>query len=62
MHMRTTIDIDDALLERAQQLTKIKSKKVVVEKALRLLVLQLENQKKLSDYRGKIQLDEKAFE
>ncbi|TWI99299.1 VapB protein of antitoxin of type II toxin-antitoxin system [Mucilaginibacter frigoritolerans] len=49
------------LLAKAQQLTKIRTKKAIVEKALRLLV-QLEGQKELSVYWGKIQLDEKAFE
>jgi Arc/MetJ family transcription regulator len=59
--MRTNIDIDDTLLLKAQRITKIKTKKAVVEKALQVLV-QLENQKRLLDYWGKIQLDEKAFE
>jgi len=59
--MRTNIEIDDTLLAKAQQLTKIKTKKAVVEKALELLV-QLENQKIILDYWGKIQLDETAFE
>jgi Arc/MetJ family transcription regulator len=59
--MRTNIEIDDTLLAKAQQLTKIKTKKAVVEKALELLV-QLENQKIILNYWGKIQLDEKAFE
>ncbi|WP_317131274.1 type II toxin-antitoxin system VapB family antitoxin [Mucilaginibacter frigoritolerans] len=61
IHIRTNIDIDDMLLAKAQQLTKIRTKKAIVEKALRLLV-QLEGQKELSVYWGKIQLDEKAFE
>jgi Arc/MetJ family transcription regulator len=59
--MRTNIDIDDNLLLKAQKLTNIKTKKGIVEKALQTLV-QLENQKKLLDFWGKIQLDEKAFE
>jgi Arc/MetJ family transcription regulator len=59
--MRTNIDINDTLLLKAQTLTKIKTKKAVVEKALQVLI-QLENQKALLDYWGKIQLDEKAFE
>ena len=61
MCMRTNIEINDSLLSKAQKLTNIKTKKAVVEKALELLV-QLENQKLLLDYWGKIQLDEKAFE
>jgi Arc/MetJ family transcription regulator len=59
--MRTNIEIDDKLMAKAQKLTKIKTKKAVVEKALEVLV-QLENQKILLDYWGKIHLDEKAFE
>ena len=59
--MRTNIEIDDKLMAKAQKLTKIKTKKAVVEKALEILI-QLENQKTILDYWGKIQLDEKAFE
>jgi Arc/MetJ family transcription regulator len=59
--MRTNIDIDDDLMLKAQKLTKIKTKKAVVEKALQLLV-QLENQSKLRDLWGKIEMDDKAFE
>ncbi len=36
--MRTTIDIDDRLMATAQQLTKIKNKKVLIDNALRLYV------------------------
>ncbi|GAB3903172.1 type II toxin-antitoxin system VapB family antitoxin [Mucilaginibacter boryungensis] len=59
--MRTNIDIDEDLMFKAQKLTKIKTKKAVVEKALQLLV-QLENQSKLRDLWGKIEIDDKAFE
>ncbi len=58
--MRTNIDIDDALLLKAQKLTNIKTKKGVVEKALQQLV-QLENQKKLLDLWGKVELDKNLF-
>lgn len=58
--MRTTIEIDDTLLAKALQLSEIKTKKAVVEAALRLFI-QVESQKTLSDYWGKIQLDEEAF-
>jgi Arc/MetJ family transcription regulator len=59
--MRTNIDIDEGLMEKAQQLTKIKTKKAVVQKALELLV-QLENQSKILDLWGKVEMDDKAFE
>jgi len=59
--MRTNIDIDDDLMLKAQKLTKIKTKKAVVEKALQLLV-QLENQSKLRNLWGQIEMDDKAFE
>ncbi|MES2278965.1 MAG: type II toxin-antitoxin system VapB family antitoxin [Bacteroidota bacterium] len=59
--MRTNIDIDDDLMLKAQKLTKMKTKKAVVEKALQLLV-QLENQSKLRDLWGKIEMDDKAFQ
>jgi Arc/MetJ family transcription regulator len=36
--MRTTIDIDDRLLQRAMRLSGIRTKKAVVEAALRLLI------------------------
>ena len=57
--MRTNIDIDDKLIAKAQQLSNIKTKKAVVEKALQLFV-QLENQKKLADLRGKVKFFEDA--
>jgi hypothetical protein len=45
---------------KAQKLSNIKTKKDVVEKALRLFVA-LENQKKLTDLRGKIEIDDEAY-
>jgi Arc/MetJ family transcription regulator len=36
--MRTTIDIDDALMRKAMRLSGLTTKKAVVEAALRLLV------------------------
>ncbi|MEO6849638.1 MAG: type II toxin-antitoxin system VapB family antitoxin [Mucilaginibacter sp.] len=59
--MRTNIEIDDTLMAKAQQLSKIKTKKAVVEKALELFVT-IENQKKLMDLWGKIEIDDKAYE
>ena len=42
--MRTNIEIDGELIARAQKLRKIKTKKEVLEKALRLFI-QFKNQK-----------------
>ena len=36
--MRTTIDIDDALMRKAMRLSGLTTKKAVVEAALRLLI------------------------
>ena len=47
MCIGTIIEIDDELMEKAQKLTNIKTKKTLVENALRLYVA-VENQKKLS--------------
>ena len=39
MNMRTNIILDDKLVERAQKLTGIKTKREVVHEALRTLIL-----------------------
>lgn len=59
--MRTNIEIDDTLMAKAQKLSNIKTKKAIVEEALRLFIT-IENQRKLATLRGKIALDDKAFE
>ncbi|WP_183578514.1 type II toxin-antitoxin system VapB family antitoxin [Mucilaginibacter sp. X5P1] len=59
--MRTNIEIDDDLMKKAQKLSNIKTKKAVVEEALRLYVT-IENQRKLAELWGKIEVDEKAYE
>jgi len=59
--MRTNIEIDDELMARVQRLTNIKTKKLLVDNALRLLVT-IENQKKLLGLWGKIAVDDKAYE
>jgi Arc/MetJ family transcription regulator len=59
--MRTNIEIDGQLMARAQKLTNIKSKKILVDNALRLYVT-VENQKKLLELWGKVEIDDKAFE
>jgi Arc/MetJ family transcription regulator len=51
--MRTNIDIDDELIGKAMALTGLRTKKAVVDEALKLLV-QLRAQEKLRDLRGKI--------
>jgi len=59
--MRTNIEIDDQLMAKAQKLTNIKTKKKLVDNALRLYVT-IENQKKLMELWGKIEIDDEAYE
>ena len=59
--MRTNIEIDDELMAKAQQLSQIKTKKAIVEDALRLYIT-IENQKKLLEFWGKVEIDDKAYE
>jgi len=59
--MRTNIEIDDSLMAAAQKLSNMKTKKAIIEEALKLFVT-IENQKKLSTLKGKIKLDEIAFQ
>jgi len=59
--MRTNIEIDDDLMKKAQKLSNIKTKKAVVEEALRLYVT-IENQRKLAELWGKIEVDDNAYE
>ena len=54
--MRTNIVIDDKLIERAQELTGIKTKREVVNEALRLMVLSNE-QAKIRSMCGKLPWD-----
>lgn len=58
--MRTNIEINDDLMQKAQKLSNIKTKKDIVERALQLFVT-IENQKKLADLRGKIAMDDEAY-
>ena len=51
--MRTNIVLDDKLVERAQKLTGIKTKREVVHEALRTLVL-LHEQGEIRSLRGKL--------
>lgn len=51
--MRTNIVLDEELINRARQLTGIKTKKQVVQEALRLLI-QLREQEQVRSLRGKL--------
>ena len=51
--MRTNIMLDDKLVERAQKLTGIKTKREVVQEALRTLIL-LREQTEVRSLRGKL--------
>lgn len=51
--MRTNIVLDDELVERAQKLTGIKTKREVVQEALRTLIL-LREQGSVRTVRGKL--------
>jgi Arc/MetJ family transcription regulator len=51
--MRTNIVLDDNLIDRAQKLTGIKTKRDVVQEALRTLIL-LREQAEVRQLRGKL--------
>jgi Arc/MetJ family transcription regulator len=51
--MRTNIDIDDALMEQAMEVTGLPTKKAVVEEALRHIVETHRRRRALSDLYGK---------
>ena len=51
--MRTNILLDENLIERAQKLTGIKTKREVVQEALRTLIL-LREQAEVRQFRGKL--------
>jgi len=54
--MRTNIVIDDDLMNEAMLLSRIKTKKAVVETGLKLLV-QMKKQEQLKRLRGKLKWD-----
>lgn len=54
--MRTNIVIDDELMNEAMTLCQLKTKKSVVETALRLLV-QIKKQERIKHFRGKLKWD-----
>lgn len=51
--MRTNVILDEDLVNRARQLTGIKTKKQVIQEALRLLI-QLREQENVRSLRGKL--------
>jgi len=54
--MRTNIVIDDAIMKEAMILSKLKTKKAVVETGLKLLV-QVKKQEQIKSLRGKLKWD-----
>ena len=54
--MRTNIVLDDDLINRARQLTGIKTKKQVIQEALRLLI-RVREQEQVRSLRGKLPWD-----
>ena len=56
MDMRTNIEIDDKLMKRAQKLSKIKTKKQIVEQALENFIKELQR-KDMLNLEGKVQWD-----
>jgi Arc/MetJ family transcription regulator len=54
--MRTNIVLDENLIERAQKLTGIRTKREVVQEALRTLIL-LREQAEVRNLRGKLKWD-----
>ncbi len=54
MCMRTNIDIDDDLIAEAQQLTGIRTKRGVVDEALRALIAE-KRRRPLSELVGKVE-------
>jgi hypothetical protein len=58
--MKINITINDELMAKAQSISRINDKKMLIEAALNLFVA-IENQKKLSNLYGKIRIDEEAF-
>jgi Arc/MetJ family transcription regulator len=54
--MRTNIIIDDNLMTEAMKLSRLKTKKAVVESGLRLLI-QIKKQEQIKSLRGKLEWD-----
>lgn len=56
MHMRTTIDLPENLLDEAMKATNSKTKIEAIKKAL-LEVIEIDKRKKILNFRGKIDLE-----
>lgn len=54
--MKTTIDLPDDLIEKAMLATSSKTKIEAIKKAL-ISIIELEERKKLINFRGKVNLD-----
>jgi Arc/MetJ family transcription regulator len=54
--MRTNLIIDDNLMAEAMKLSRLKTKKAVVESGLRLLI-QIKKQERIKSLRGKLKWD-----
>lgn len=54
--MRTNIVIDDDLINEAMTLSRLRTKKAVVETGLKLLV-QMKKQERIKNFRGKLRWD-----
>ncbi len=57
--MKTTVDIPEGLLKRAKKITHAKSNEILFVMALENIILnkQLSNIPKISNYKGKVDLD-----
>ena len=55
--MRTTIELDDALMKEASRLTGIKTKRALIDEALRALI-HARKRRSLLELRGKIRFHE----
>lgn len=54
IHMRTNIEIDDALMKSALRVTGLKTKRAAVEEALRMLIV-IRRQASIRKLRGKVE-------
>jgi Arc/MetJ family transcription regulator len=55
IHMRTNIDLNDQLLAEAQKYSKAKSKRALVEEALSAFIAMKAEEKRLWDYKERLQ-------
>lgn len=52
--MRTNIELNEGLIQKARRLTGLKTKKAIVEEALRVLI-RMHQQRKVRGLRGKLE-------